>query len=301
MKKVLFILFILLWGNVMSQTILFEDSFESYDEFATANVGNWTLVDVDQQPTYGIVGVSFPNTFSAKSFQVFNSTTTTPPMSVSSTSDWSARTGLKNMVCFSATKPTSAPLNNDWLISPQIVLSATGNVLSFWAKSCNAVYGLERFKVGVSTTDTNLTSFMVISDPPYVITTDDVTWNQYSYNLDAYANTPVYVSINCVSNDQFGFAVDDFKVTASILSTDSFFKNNFTALPNPTKGELNLVSAAVGMSEINLMDSSGRLVKSISLNESMISKIDLNDVNSGVYMLKVSTSQGIGISRIIKD
>lgn len=51
MKKILFSLCtagILFSANtVKAQTVIFEDSFETYTDFAIANVGNWTLTDVD--------------------------------------------------------------------------------------------------------------------------------------------------------------------------------------------------------------------------------------------------------------
>lgn len=301
MKKLLFMLIILLGINAMSQTVLFEDSFESYDNFIIANVGNWTLIDQDLQPTYGITGISFLNSHVAKSFQVFNSTATTPSMTPTSDSNWTARTGSKNMVCFAATRPEQAPLNNDWLISPQITLGPSGNVLSFWAKSCDAFYGLERFKVGVSTTNTLTSSFTVISPTPYEVTADDVTWYEYTYDLDAYANTPVYISINCVSNDQFGFAVDDFKVTSNDLSTNTFFKNNFSVYPNPTKDLLEISGNSIVITEISMSDINGRIVKRVALNGTNNIQLDLNDLNQGVYFLKVYSDQGIGTSKVIKD
>ena len=51
MKKILFSLlsagFMFSAVNSNAQTVLFEDSFETYTDFAIANVGNWTLTDVD--------------------------------------------------------------------------------------------------------------------------------------------------------------------------------------------------------------------------------------------------------------
>jgi len=214
MKKLLFSLFatgaLFSTDILKAQTVIFEDSFETYTDFAIANVGNWTLTDVDLKTTYGFQGITFPNTQVAKSFQVFNSTTTTPPMTPSETSDWTANTGDKMMVAFAA---TSSPWNNDWLISPQIQLVAgQGATLSFWAKSCDADYGAEKFKVLVSTTGTAVANFTAVSG---VITTpSDATWHEYTYNLNAYAGQQIYVAIQCTSEDQFGFAVDDFKVVS---------------------------------------------------------------------------------------
>ena len=219
MKKILFLLCtagILFSANTLkAQTVIFEDSFETYTDFAIANIGNWTLTDVDLKTTYGFEGITFPNTQVAKSFQVFNSTTTSPAMTPTDTSDWTAKSGDKIMVAFAA---TSSPWNNDWLISPQIQLTAgLGATLSFWAKGCDAEYGAEKFKVLVSTTGTAVANFTAIS--PVVTTPSDATWHEYTYNLNAYSGQQVYIAIQCTSEDQFGFAVDDFKVVTTPPAT----------------------------------------------------------------------------------
>jgi hypothetical protein len=40
-----------------------------------------------------------------------------------------------------------------------------------------------------------------------------VTWTQYTYSLAAYAGLPIYICIQCVSNDAFIFMVDNVAVT----------------------------------------------------------------------------------------
>ena len=68
MTKTLFSLLFLSSVVANAQTTVFEDSFEAYPNFAIANVGNWTLIDVDMNMTYGYPGISFPNMGAAKSF-----------------------------------------------------------------------------------------------------------------------------------------------------------------------------------------------------------------------------------------
>ena len=212
MRKILFSLFatatFFAWDAMKAQTVIFEDSFENYTDFSIANVGNWTLIDVDMKPTFGFNGVTYPNAGAAKSFQVFNSTLTSPPLDPSATSNWTARTGSKAMVSFGA---NSSPWSNDWLISPAIQLGAEGGIVSFWAKGCDANYGEEKFKVLVSTTGTAIGDFAPISS--VTTTPSDVSWNKYSYSLAAYVGQNIYIAIQCTSDDQFGFAVDDFLVT----------------------------------------------------------------------------------------
>jgi hypothetical protein len=219
MKKILFSLCataaLFTADALKAQTVLFEDNFESYTDFAIANVGTWTLLDVDAKPTFGFNGVTYPNATSAKSFQVFNSTLTTPPLDPSDTSDWTARSGVKTMTSFGA---NSAPWSNDWMISPQVQVTAgQGATVSFWAKSCDGTYGAEKFKVLVSTTGTAAANFTAIT--PVITTPSDVTWHEYTYSLNAYSGQQIYVAIQCTSDDQFGFAVDDFKIVSAVLPT----------------------------------------------------------------------------------
>lgn len=283
----------LAFNSMNAQTVIFEDSFETYTDFAIANVGNWTLRDVDLKTTYGFQGITFPNSGVAKSFQVFNANTTVPPLDPTDTSDWTARTGDKSMVCFAAA--TTSPLNNDWLISPQITLASSGNTVSFWAKSCDADYGLEKFRVYVSTTGTAVANFTAISN---VITTpDDITWYQYTYNLDAYAGQNVYIAIQCTSADQFGFAVDDFKVVGNVLAVSDVDKKAVSIYPNPTTEVLNLnVNAKVNSADI--YDLSGKLVRNVTVSSD--NKVNVKDLRNGTYVLKVNTEAGSTSHKFIK-
>ncbi|KAA5538217.1 T9SS type A sorting domain-containing protein [Paenimyroides baculatum] len=278
-----------------SQTTVFEDSFETYTNFAIANVGNWTLNDVDKSTTYGFQGVTFANTQLAQAFTVFNSTATTPPLTASATSNWSARTGSKAMICFAATTPS----NNDWLISPQIMLGSTGNVLKFWAKSCDTSFGAERFKVGISTTGTAPANFTIITASPYITNPATAQWVEYTFNLDpSYDAKQVYIAINCVSNDQFGFAIDDFKVTTTgTVSNEKFFTENFNLYPNPTSDVLNISSkSGLEMKEIKITDLSGRIVK--TLNNA--TTINVSDLSAGTYLIDITTNEGKVSSKFVK-
>lgn len=301
MKKTLLSLLFLSSFAVNAQTTLFEDSFETYADFAIANVGSWTLIDVDLKTTYGFQGVTFPNSGLAKSFQVFNATTTTPPLAPTAASNWTARTGSRHMVCFAA--GTTTPLNNDWLISPQITLGSTGNVVSFWAKSCDSGFGAERFKVGISTGNTT-SNVTLLSTGNYVTTPSNITWVEYTYSVPASFNgQAVYFSINCVSNDQFGFAVDDFKVTTTgQMSTSDFFAKNFSVYPNPSTGIVNVASKNNNaIDAIQFTDLNGRVVKNINANGVSDTQINISDLTSGVYFLNIKTEVGSGTTKIVKN
>ncbi len=179
----------------------FTEGFESYPNFALT-FAPWTLVDVDLSNTYGIDGVTFQNSASPMAYIIFNPTATTPPIAGGDT-----HSGARLAASFAATTPP----NNDWLISPAIPI-VTGNELSFWARSYTAQYGLERFKVGISTTGMLPANFTIISGATFIAA--PIAWTEYTYSLAAYVGQTVYVGIQCLSNDAFIFFVDDVFVGA---------------------------------------------------------------------------------------
>jgi len=285
--------------SLNAQVAIFEDSFESYTDFAISGVGSWTLIDVDGLTTYGFTGVTFPDSGSAKSFQVFNSTTTVDPLVSTATSNWDARTGQKGMVCFAAV-PSGPNVNDDWLISPQINLAAGNNSLSFWYKACDAAYSQEQFTVGISTTGTNPGDFTIISANPESVPPSDITWREFTYDFDgAYDGMPVYVGIHCVSADQFGFMVDDFKVDTT-LGIDNLERTSISHFYNSNSKILSLESSAEPFNKIELYNLLGQniMMKILSLNTE---KINLSELSNGVYIAKISVDGKTKTLRILKQ
>lgn len=180
----------------------YSDDFESYSDFALT-FGDWVTQDVDQSTTFGFESATFPNSGSAMAYIIFNPSMTTPALTSITT-----HSGAKMPASFAAETPT----NNDWLISPAMTVQ-TGDAVRFWARSHTAQYGLERFKVGVSTGGTSPANFTIISGASHIEA--PVNWTQFTYDLSAYGGQSIRVGIQCVSNDAFIFFVDDFEIGAS--------------------------------------------------------------------------------------
>jgi hypothetical protein len=295
MKKTL-LLASLLVGSVFTmnaQTVLFEDNFESHTDFAITGVGDWTLMDIDGSATYGFTGIEFPNAYQPMAFIVMNPSTTTPAATDDET--MAAHSGNKYMASFAAT--TSA--NNDWMISPQITLGTSDNVVKFWAKSLTVQYGAERFNVLISTTDTNTPSFTKISTGNFTTVQD--AWTEFTYNLDAYSGQQVYIAIQCVSDDAFVFMVDDFSVTSASASVDSALAGSFSVYPNPATDVLNISNSInAEINAITITDLNGRTVKQITANGSVDSQINISDLNAGVYFVNINSNEGSLTKKIVK-
>lgn len=300
MKKLL--LSVALLGGMVSnaQITIFEDSFETYAPFAIEGVGNWTLLDVDGLETYGIeqgvppVSVVFPNSGDPMAYIVMNGTTSTPPLGV----NWNGHTGNQSMAAMGAI-PAEGMFNNDWLISPQIQLGSAGNVVKFWAKAITAAYP-EKFRVGISTTGTAPADFTIISAGAFV--TPTATWTEYTYNLDNYQGQNVFIGIQCISEDAFAFMVDDFMVTATTLSNESFFSQNFTFYPSPASDVLNINSKSnSSITSVQITDLNGRTVRTINTNGVANTQVNVADLSSGLYILNVVSTEGSGSVKFAKN
>ncbi|MCB5296165.1 MAG: choice-of-anchor J domain-containing protein, partial [Candidatus Cloacimonetes bacterium] len=285
--------------NLPASVLVLNDGFESYADFATT-FAPWTLVDVDGSDTYGITNTAWPNAYAPQAFIIFNPANTTPPVTSAE-----AHGGAKFAASFAATTPP----NNDWMITPQI---PGGGELRFWAKSFTADYGLERFKVGVSTTGTAAGDFEIISDGTYVEAPTE--WTEYTYDLAAYAEQQIYVGIQCVSNDAFIFFVDDVTIAGPTSNEDGVAPVYTTQLignyPNPFNPETNIrfsLKEAAKVS-IEIYNVKGQLVRKL-VNDvrdagdhvAVWNGTDNNGraVSSGVYYFKMNTGKYSSTKKMI--
>ena len=277
---------------------LFSDDFEEYELF-NAPSGSWITHDLDQSVTYGTDGFDFLGQATPMSYIVFDASATVPP---AQGMDAHSGTNLLSVWGADVTAGTATE-NNDWLISSLFTLVDEGAV-SFWARSFTVQYGAERFNVLVSDGSTNPEDFTVISGDNYVEA--DENWNQYSYDLDAYANQSIRVAIQCVSSDAFVFFVDDFAVTApeGTPNNEDITPVTVTSLnsnyPNPFNPETTISydMKSGGNVAIEVYNILGQKVKTL-VNETKTAgnhtvvwngSNDNNDkVASGIYFYKMKT------------
>ncbi len=88
------------------------------------------------------------------------------------------------------------------------------------------------------------------------------------------------------------------KFATGILSTPNYISesSNILIYPNPVNDIFKIDSKELNISNINIYDYSGRLVKSILWNKE---STNLNDLSPGMYILQIKTDEGITTSRKI--
>ncbi len=290
--------------NLQMAPAVMEDGFEEYADFAT-EFGDWTLMDQDYSETYGIDGVDFPGSGSQMAFIIFNPSQTVPPLA-----GLEPYEGDKMAASFAAVTPP----NKDWLITPRISLDVNSS-LKFYARSHTAQYGMERFRVGVSTMPV-----IVPQGFQYITGAADVeapaNWTEYTYDLSAFDGQQVYIAIRCTSDDAFIFYVDNFSVhtgegtdtqdaTTPVLTTE--LRSNY---PNPFNPEttIRFSTKEAGPVALEIYNVKGQLIKQL-VNEDKAAGnhtvvwngTDQNNrpVSTGVYFYKMNAGKYSSTKKMI--
>jgi PKD repeat protein len=262
--------------------------FESLPDF-TLDLSPWTTVDVRGGATYGINGISFPHSGQPMAYICFNPYTTTPPEPY-----LRPHSGSKLGCCFSS-MPNNNP-NNKWLISPRLTLG-TSSSLDLWVETYNIGYGYEKYNIAVSTTDNNPSSFVNLTAIPDSAPAD---WTHRSYDLQAYNNRTVYIGIQCVSDDQFIFMVDDIRISSVSGINSPADEFSLNVYPNPAHEKIYISTTPFKGKHlrIELISMMGEVMRSLELNaDEYNAQLDIQNLSPGVYFLSVTVE---GHQKVVK-
>ena len=109
---------------------------------------------------------------------------------------------------------------------------------------------------------------------------------------------------NTASNN---FLVDNIKVTSDSvesllgIDTNSASATKFLVYPNPTKNVVNITNSSSQISTIEITDLNGRVVKQNNFSNTTDAQINISDLSTGVYMMKIISDNGTTTKKIIKE
>jgi len=219
------------------------------------------------------------------------------------------------LVNFNSTTGTGTISN--WLITPDITVQ-NGDIVTFYSRkgTDGTTDYPDRLELRMSTTatvlpsggSTGLGSFTTVctSVNPSLLGgfVYPKVWTQYSYTVTGLAG-PTAVKFafryfvtnggpSGANSDIIG--IDTFSVDRP-LSSDSFFKSNFSIYPNPVNNVLNVyVKNEITINNLTITDLNGRNVSSSSSSSS----IDVSNLSSGVYFVSIETNEGKGTAKFVK-
>ena len=278
MKKILLSATLLVATFSFGQ-VIWSENFETGTDFSIDPPTGWEYSDIDGSATYGANNFDFTNEGYTGVGIIFNPSLAVPDLSGGGSATYQ---GAKGLYFFDAT--TGPTWNNDWAVMPQITLG-TGSSIKFWAKSVTAQWGLEKFNVAVSTTNTAPSSFTNLNLSVEEAPTE---WTEYEYDLSAYDGQTVYIAIHFVSQDAFFMQMDQFEIN-STLSTESFDSAAQTYVyPSPATNELNL-KLGNGFNAENVNVTITNMLGQVALTaKAKNNSVDVSSLNQGVYSIEIN-------------
>ena len=86
-----------------------------------------------------------------------------------------------------------------------------------------------------------------------------------------------------------------------VLGTNDKSLDAVSIFPNPTSGIVNVVSPLDPITTITVMDLRGRLISTTEYNNQNTIQLDINNLTSSIYFIKLSTAGGNSITkRVVK-
>ncbi len=138
-------------------------------------------------------------------------------------------------------------------------------------------------------------------------TGSNTTLTEYLYNLNQLGGfTNIMFRIVFHSDDSanaLGVVIDDFVVESAVLKNNVFDLNQIVIYPNPSKDIFKIALGNIIPKTIEVTDISGKLIFSenkfeINGNET---ELDMTNVTTGIYFVKIATDEQLTIKRIIKN
>lgn len=202
-------------------------------------------------------------------------------------------------VAFATYTTGGAASNDQWLITPSVTPVA-GDKLGFWMEKFGQYK--EEVQVKVSTTDAQAASFTV--DLQIInLPADSSGWKFYSYDLSAYTGQAIYIAFREVmaDNQADGAAImlDVVQVSSNVGINEATNNVTLNTYPNPAN-DVVYVSSSVEIKTLSLTNIVGQTVLSTEVNNSNTS-VDVSTLSSGVYMLRVETTEGFRTEKLVVE
>ena len=197
------------------------------------------------------------------------------------------------------------------------VESINGLTMTFYVKQRKYAH---RIAVGVMSDPTDPTTFVEVER--FFNGGEYTNLVQHSVDFSSYTGTGKYIAFRNVATNSDALSnnwIDDINISATeersaeveqtsyeytdndatneVLnptSIDDFDLDNFTVYPNPTTGKLNLGGMEAKRVEVNSLTG-----QKVAVFENT-SRIDISNLPSGVYILKVILPQGTAVRKVVK-
>ena len=211
--------------------------------------------------------------------------------------------GLTSMAYCSYETGGAAPnptICNQWLITPKINNVAANYTVNFWMRKFGGYK--DNIKVLVSSTNNAVADFTITLATVNFLAADS-GWINYNYALTAQAGQNIYVAFNEYVSDNNAdgafISIDNVQVGPSSSINELSTKIYTNVYPSPTKNSVT-VESSTEINKVKVVNMVGQVVLERNIN-SKISKINISDLESGVYFMQMEYAEGSITKRFIVE
>ncbi|MFN3756238.1 MAG: T9SS type A sorting domain-containing protein [Flavobacterium sp.] len=314
MKKLLLLIFS---ASMFAQTNISFESSESYNLGSIHGQNNWITTGTGQAEPANIVN----QVITEEQF-----TNGTRSLKIIQEAAFPPQQGPIVGAFYNFPVPQNAPLleiSFDIRMTEQTSNSMDVNFLAFSGTAPTLTTALRfvfNFQGLVRTIDLNTDNELVFVNttaPNWVINTwynVKMVRNTVDQTVLYYVNNALVYSGSTINNTnaitQMRFAhdnydgsafIDNISIVVPTASLPSIESKGISMYPNPAKDILNVTSTNNSITSTIITDSNGRVIKSFNANSSLNFSMDVNDLSVGMYILVISTNDGISASKFIKN
>ena len=194
---------------------------------------------------------------------------------------------------------STTTVNNNWLFSPAFSLQAGEQVtVSFYTRASTSARTL-RVTVGASNTTAAQTTQLAALN-----ITAGTVWNLNTIPAFTAPTAGIYYfgfnDNSAATATAVNMRLDTFNFT-SVLGTNDFLSSKFSIFPNPVNNVINFSNTENAVvSTVEMSDMNGRIIKSAKVNATE-GQISVSDLATGMYMMKITTDQGVAVKKIVKQ
>jgi hypothetical protein len=194
---------------------------------------------------------------------------------------------------------TVGAVSNNWLFTPAVSLQAGESVTAtFWIR-CASTRSL-RFTVGNAQTTaaqtTQIWANAALLATAYAQQTT-TAWTAPAAGIYYFAFNDISAA---AATTAATMRLDTINIT-SVLGTNDFLSSKFSVFPNPANNVINFSNDQNAVVDtVEMADLNGRVVKSMKVNATE-GQISVSDLATGMYMMKITTDQGVAVKKIVKQ
>jgi hypothetical protein len=167
--------------------------------------------------------------------------------------------------------------------------------------SCNFYMALTKWNASTQQTDT-------IGEASFQKGDSIFNYTRVEVEIDYYASAQPDSAFMIITSSVDGFNplagsvlfIDDLAITYNTGIYDTYLTDVATAYPNPVKDVLHFTTKSKGGLKARLITLSGIEMLNVTTQESE-SEIDLSGFSKGMYLVEITTDEGISIQKIIKN